>query len=65
MPVLIGLNGSDVIDYEGTVTSVTPGSYSGGNTVLTLYDNATIVATITLQGITRAIRSIRPPSRRA
>ena len=50
MPVLIGLNGSDVIDYQGTVTSVTPGSYSGGNTVLTLYDNATIVATIILQG---------------
>ena len=50
VPVLIGLNGSDVIDYQGTVTSVTPGSYSGGNTVLTLYDNATIVATIILQG---------------
>jgi filamentous hemagglutinin len=50
VPVLIGLNGSDVIDYEGTITSATPGSFSGGDTVVTLYDGTTVVATVTLQG---------------
>ena len=49
VPVLIGLNGSDVIDYHGTVTSATP-SYNGTNTILTLYDGSTAVATLTLQG---------------
>jgi hypothetical protein len=50
VPVIIGLNSSDVIDYEGTATSATPGSFNGTDTVLTLYDNATVVATLTLQG---------------
>jgi hypothetical protein len=50
VPVLVGLNGSDVIDYEGTITSATPGSFNGTDTVVTLYDNTTFVATLTLQG---------------
>jgi hypothetical protein len=32
------------------VTSATPGSFNGTDTVLTLYDNTTVVATLTLQG---------------
>ena len=48
-PTLIGLNASDVIDYEGTVTSATP-TYNGTNTTLTLYDNSTVVGTLTLSG---------------
>jgi hypothetical protein len=50
VPVLINLNGSDVIDYKGTATSATPGSFDGTNTVVTLFDNSTVVATLTLQG---------------
>src|SRR5262249_28360393 len=50
VPVLIGLNNSDVIDYEGTVTSATPGTFNGTTTTLTLFDGAATVATLTLQG---------------
>ena len=44
-PTIGGFNASDAIDYNGTVTSA---SYNNG--VLTLYDNTTPVANLTLSG---------------
>ena len=45
LPVVVGFNASDSIDFAGTATSA---SYSGGD--LTLYDGTTAVAEFELNG---------------
>src|SRR5262249_17342886 len=52
VPVIIGLNNNDVIDYLGTVTSRTPGRYDHVNTdtIVTVFNGANTVAPLTLQG---------------
>jgi hypothetical protein len=49
-PILSGFNASDIIDYRGAVTSAVYNNAGPNIGTLTLYDNSTVVGSLTLGG---------------